>query len=54
MKEDIEKRLHRVKIQLNGGDIKCPYSRECDKSVDAKRCNQYYQKCAIYNKKEKN
>ncbi|MBD3211791.1 MAG: hypothetical protein GF311_04210 [Candidatus Lokiarchaeota archaeon] len=50
MNNSVEKRLHRVKIQLSDSDINCPYSNECGKSIDGKRCNKYYKKCAIYSK----
>ncbi|TXT62692.1 MAG: hypothetical protein BAJALOKI3v1_520022 [Promethearchaeota archaeon] len=54
MNDRVEKRLHRVKIQLKGADIKCPYSNECGKSIDGKRCNKFYKKCAIYIQEEMN
>lgn len=54
MNDDVEKRLHRVQIQLNKEEIKCPYSLKCPKSVDGKRCNFFYKKCSIFKRKEKN
>ncbi len=54
MRNEIEKRLHRVKITLDKSDIKCPYSQDCDKAANARRCNDFYAKCSIYLKKKGN
>jgi len=48
MRDEIEKRLHRVKIILHKDEINCPYSRTCNKAVNAKRCNNFYEKCSVY------
>lgn len=52
MRDEIEKRLHRVKITLNTDDIKCPYSHNCDKAANEKRCNEFYEKCSFYRQKK--
>jgi hypothetical protein len=48
MKNEIEKRLHRVMIKLDKHNIKCPYSRKCVQSENCNRCNLFFQKCSIY------
>ena len=48
MKNDIEKRLHRVMIKLDNTDIKCPYAKECISVENCKRCNVFYSKCTIF------
>ena len=48
MRSEIEKRLHRVKVRLDKKDIKCPYSKHCDKAQNCSRCNKFYGKCSIY------
>lgn len=53
MKEDIEKRLHRVKIELKKGEIRCPHSKDCKSAENAPRCNTFFRKCKIYKKKFK-
>lgn len=48
MKNDIEKRLHRVMIKLNKRDVKYLYSNFCNDAENCIRCNQFYEKCSIY------
>jgi len=48
MRYEIEKRLHRVKINLEKKDINCPYSKKCDKATNCERCNNYFKKCTLY------
>lgn len=52
MKEEIEKRLHRVKINFKNEDINCPYSNICNKATYGKRCNTFFKKCSIYQQKK--
>ena len=48
MREDIEKRLHRVAITLDKDNLKCPYSKQCDKAKYCKRCNVFFEKCTLF------
>ena len=48
MRYEIEKRLHRVKINLDKKDINCPYVRNCDKAANCERCNTYFKKCTLF------
>ncbi|MFX0036012.1 MAG: hypothetical protein ACFE9I_10280 [Candidatus Hermodarchaeota archaeon] len=48
MRDDIEKRLHRVMIKLKKKDIVCPYAKECISSESSNRCNQFYNKCSRF------
>ena len=48
MRDNIEKRLHRVRILLQKGNAKCPYSNDCVKVTNCYRCNIFYEKCSIY------
>ena len=48
MRRVIENRLHRVKIQLEKGDVKCEFSIQCDTSEFSDRCNQFFKKCSKY------
>ncbi|MHA2038145.1 MAG: hypothetical protein ACW98X_17040 [Promethearchaeota archaeon] len=48
MKNEIERRLHRVMIKLDKHDIKCPYSTDCVRSENCNRCNNFFQKCSVY------
>ena len=48
MRDEIEKRLHRVKISLDKSEIKCPFSKKCDKAANCDRCNLFFEKCNIY------
>ncbi len=48
MRFEVEKRLHRVKIKLNKGDVKCPNSNHCYNAENCYRCNKYYDKCSFY------
>jgi hypothetical protein len=45
---DIEKRLHRVKIEMNNRNIKCEYAKACSEAENSYRCNEFYQKCTKY------
>ena len=46
LNQDIEKRLHRVKINLSGNTTNCPYSKDCNTSEICSRCNVFYEKCS--------
>jgi hypothetical protein len=48
MGDDIEKRLHRVRIKLNNVKLKCPFSKRCNMRETSYRCNQFYEKCTLY------
>jgi hypothetical protein len=48
MRDDIEKRLHRVMIKIDHQDNRCPYSKSCENSESSARCNLFYQKCAKF------
>lgn len=48
MKNEIEKRLHRVMIKLDKKSITCPYAKDCISSENSYRCNLLYQKCTIF------
>ena len=48
MRNEIEKRLHRVMIKIPQQDNKCPYSKYCDDSENSFRCNLFYHKCSKY------
>ncbi len=45
MRLNIEKRLHRVKIELDRKNVKCSYSNTCDMAENCERCNSFYRKC---------
>ena len=49
MRDEIEKRLHRVKIALDKSDIICPISKNCDTATNCDRCNIFFKKCSIFN-----
>lgn len=51
MRFDVEKRLHRVKIELDNENVNCPVSKECKEASNCDRCNVFYEKCVIYKKK---
>ncbi len=53
MRINIERRLHRVKIELDKSHIKCIHSKDCDEAANCDRCNEYYEKCSIYIKRNK-
>ncbi len=48
MKNEIEKRLHRVKIKLDKRNITCPSAKDCIIAENCNRCNTFYNKCAIF------
>ena len=51
MRSEIEKRLHRVKVNfILNDDIKCTQSLICDKAENCSRCNEYYLKCSEFGK----
>lgn len=52
MRDEVDKRLHRVKISLNTEEVDCPYSSNCKKASNEKRCNLYYKKCSLYKQKD--
>ena len=54
MRYEIEKRLHRVKINLDKKVLNCPNSKKCNKATNCERCNKYYLKCSKYKENVKN
>jgi len=48
MRPEIEKRLHRVKIDLDLKNIACPQSKNCQDAENGSRCNIFFEKCSIY------
>lgn len=49
MRSEIEKRLHRVKIDDSSlNRIRCNYASICDKAQNCKRCNDFFLKCSEY------
>lgn len=48
MRNEIEKRLHRVKIKLDEADVKCPNSKYCSIAENSYRCNEFYEKCSTF------
>ncbi len=48
MNNEIEKRLHRVKIKLDKTNILCPYSKVCLSAENGNRCNDFYLKCTKF------
>ena len=48
LRDDVEKRLHRVKIAFNKIEIKCKYANQCSKAENCDRCNKFYLKCTFF------
>lgn len=48
MRNEIEKRLHRVMIKLEKKGIICSYAVECLSAEYCERCNTFYKKCVKY------
>ncbi len=48
MRDEIENRLHRVMIKLARDGVICPYSGKCLNAENCSRCNEFFQKCAIF------
>jgi hypothetical protein len=48
MREEIEKRLHRVSIRIRDNNIKCPLSQHCEQAENGHRCNEFFLKCSKY------
>ncbi len=48
MNNEVERRLYRVMIKLNKGNVKCPHSKQCIHPEICNRCNIYYGKCSVY------
>lgn len=48
MRDEIERRLHRVMIKIPQQGYKCPHSRDCDNAENSARCNVFYHKCSRY------
>ncbi|MEJ2279576.1 MAG: hypothetical protein P8Y70_17815 [Candidatus Lokiarchaeota archaeon] len=53
MRNEVEKRLHRVKINLKSENVKCPKSFNCNKEKSYNRCNIFFQKCSEFKKFKK-
>lgn len=49
MRNNIEKRLHRVMIKLDKSIINCPNAKDCLDAESCNRCNQFYRKCSLFN-----
>ncbi|MHA1915662.1 MAG: hypothetical protein ACW986_09020 [Promethearchaeota archaeon] len=49
MREDIGKRLHRVRITPVKNIISCPKSKHCGYAENCTRCNIFYRKCHKFN-----
>ena len=50
MREEVEKRLHRVAISLERGKIICPKSKDCEHAKNSILCNKFFEKCGIFKK----
>ena len=51
MRSEIEKRLHRVKINLSSlNGIRCNHASLCDKAQKCERCNTFFRKCSLFKK----
>ena len=48
MRNEIENRLHRVKIELEKKEVECPHMKECESVENSFRCNIFYQKCTKF------
>jgi len=48
MRLSIEKRLHRVKIELDKSTVLCKFSNACDLAESCKRCNEFFIKCVKF------
>lgn len=48
MRSNIEKRLHRVKIELEKKEVTCNYGNLCDTAENSERCNHFYFKCVKF------
>ena len=48
MRLNIEKRLHRVKIELDKSTVLCKFSNSCDLAENCKRCNEFFSKCVKF------
>ncbi len=49
MNNEIEQRLHRVKIKLDKNKVICPHANDCTHAENCIRCNEFYDKCTIFN-----
>jgi len=49
MRNNIEKRLHRVMIKPDKHKIICPNAKNCLNAENCNRCNHFYRKCSLYN-----
>jgi hypothetical protein len=50
MREEVEKRLHRVAISLEKDKLICPKSKNCEHAKKTKLCNKFFKKCGIFKK----
>ncbi|MFX1363628.1 MAG: hypothetical protein ACFFCE_09540 [Promethearchaeota archaeon] len=48
MRNNIEKRLHRVMIKLDKNNIICPIAKDCLDAENCIRCNHYFRKCGLF------
>ena len=49
LKFEMEKRLHRVKIELDENRlIMCQFAKRCNKAENSFGCNSFYHKCSKF------
>jgi hypothetical protein len=48
MRNEMQKRLHRVKIKLDKKKVICPYTGRCLNAENCSRCNEFFSKCAKF------
>lgn len=48
MRDEVEKRLHRVAIKLEKVEILCDFSSICIHAESCPRCNEFFLKCNPY------
>jgi hypothetical protein len=48
MRDEVEKRLHRVAIKLEKIEIVCDCSKICIQAESCPRCNEFFLKCNSY------
>ncbi|MBY9014833.1 MAG: hypothetical protein KGD68_04005 [Candidatus Lokiarchaeota archaeon] len=48
MRDEMEKRLHRVAIKLENAEILCDFSNICIHAETCPRCNEFFLKCNTF------